>query len=166
MLTPVRADAYTRRQVLVDRRFQLKYVAGLAAGGACMCAAFGGAVWLAVHQARESLGPEAQPLLEGTETTVVILTLFMALLMAAALALVALLVTHRIAGPVRVLRGQFRHLAEGPEAAGRKLNVLLQEMGREANTIGSKANDVEIAHAVVIIKEELERLREQVQNVE
>jgi len=61
---------------------------------------------------------------------------------------------------------QFRHLAEGPEPAGRKLNFLLQEMNREANTIGSKANDVEIAHAVVIIKEELERLREQVQNVE
>ena len=61
---------------------------------------------------------------------------------------------------------QFRHLAEGQEPAGRKLNFLLQEMGREANTIGSKANDVEIAHAVVIIKEELERLREQVQNVE
>jgi uncharacterized protein (TIGR00255 family) len=61
---------------------------------------------------------------------------------------------------------QFRHLSEGTEMAGRKLNFLLQEMNREANTIGSKANDVEIAHAVVVIKEELERLREQVQNVE
>jgi uncharacterized protein (TIGR00255 family) len=61
---------------------------------------------------------------------------------------------------------QFRSLSEGPELAGRKLNFLLQEMNREANTIGSKANDVEIAHAVVVIKEELERLREQVQNVE
>jgi uncharacterized protein (TIGR00255 family) len=61
---------------------------------------------------------------------------------------------------------QFRSLMEGQELAGRKLNFLLQEMNREANTIGSKANDVEIAHAVVIIKEELERLREQVQNVE
>jgi uncharacterized protein (TIGR00255 family) len=61
---------------------------------------------------------------------------------------------------------QFRALIEGSEFAGRKLNFLLQEMNREANTIGSKANDVEIAHAVVVIKEELERLREQVQNVE
>jgi len=61
---------------------------------------------------------------------------------------------------------QFRSLMEGSELAGRKLNFLLQEMNREANTIGSKANDVEIAHAVVVIKEELERLREQVQNVE
>src|SRR6516162_9868106 len=61
---------------------------------------------------------------------------------------------------------QFRHLIEGPELAGRKLNFLLQEMNREANTIGSKANDVEIQHAVIVIKEELERLREQVQNVE
>ena len=61
---------------------------------------------------------------------------------------------------------QFRSLVEGSEMAGRKLNFLLQEMNREANTIGSKANDVEIAHAVIVIKEELERLREQVQNVE
>ena len=61
---------------------------------------------------------------------------------------------------------QFRHLIENNEFAGRKLNFLLQEMNREANTIGSKANDVEIAHAVVVIKDEIERLREQVQNVE
>ena len=61
---------------------------------------------------------------------------------------------------------QFKHLTDGQELAGRKLNFLLQEMNREANTIGSKANDVETAHAVIVIKEELERLREQVQNVE
>ncbi len=61
---------------------------------------------------------------------------------------------------------QFRHLSDGPELAGRKLNFLLQEMNREANTIGSKGNDVEIAHAVIVMKEEIERLREQVQNVE
>ncbi len=61
---------------------------------------------------------------------------------------------------------QFKHLIEGPELAGRKLNFLLQEMNREANTIGSKANDVEIARAVIVMKEEIERLREQVQNVE
>jgi uncharacterized protein (TIGR00255 family) len=61
---------------------------------------------------------------------------------------------------------QYRSLIEGPELAGRKLNFLLQEMNREANTIGSKANDVDMARAVIVIKEELERLREQVQNVE
>ena len=61
---------------------------------------------------------------------------------------------------------QFKHLIDGSEMAGRKLNFLLQEMNREANTIGSKANDVEIAHAVIVMKEEIERLREQVQNVE
>lgn len=61
---------------------------------------------------------------------------------------------------------QFQSLMDGAELAGRKLNFLLQEMNREANTIGSKANDVEIAHAVIVIKEETERLREQVQNVE
>jgi uncharacterized protein (TIGR00255 family) len=60
----------------------------------------------------------------------------------------------------------FRSLVDGAELAGRKLNFLLQEMNREANTIGSKANDSDIQHAVIIIKEEIERLREQVQNVE
>jgi len=52
------------------------------------------------------------------------------------------------------------------EAAGRKLNFLIQEMNREANTIGSKCNSSEIAHLVVEIKEELERIREQLQNIE
>jgi uncharacterized protein (TIGR00255 family) len=61
---------------------------------------------------------------------------------------------------------QFRALIEGQELAGRKLNFLLQEMNREANTIGAKSNDVEMTRAVIVIKEEIERLREQVQNVE
>jgi uncharacterized protein (TIGR00255 family) len=61
---------------------------------------------------------------------------------------------------------QFHALIEGSEQAGRKLNFLLQEMNREVNTIGSKANDVEVARAVIVMKEEIERLREQVQNVE
>jgi uncharacterized protein (TIGR00255 family) len=52
------------------------------------------------------------------------------------------------------------------EAAGRKLNFLVQEMNREANTIGSKSSSVEIAHRVVRLKEELERIREQLQNIE
>ncbi|TAL68419.1 MAG: YicC family protein [Bacteroidetes bacterium] len=52
------------------------------------------------------------------------------------------------------------------EPVGRKLNFLIQEMNREINTIGSKANDTEIAHLVVETKEELERIREQIQNIE
>jgi len=109
----VSPEAYTRRQVLVDRRFQLKYAVGLALGGASLCAAFGGAVWLALHQARETLGPESQATLQGTETTVLVLTAFMALVMSLVLSLVGLLVSHRWPGPMRVLRGQLRRLAEG-----------------------------------------------------
>lgn len=52
------------------------------------------------------------------------------------------------------------------ESGGRKLNFLLQEMNREANTIGAKAYDAEVAHLVVAIKDEVERIREQIQNVE
>ncbi len=61
---------------------------------------------------------------------------------------------------------QFQHLIDNAEMAGRKLNFLLQEMNREANTIGSKANDVTIGRAVIVMKEEIERIREQVQNAE
>ncbi|MDE3056100.1 MAG: YicC family protein [Verrucomicrobiota bacterium] len=50
--------------------------------------------------------------------------------------------------------------------AGKKMEFLIQEMGREVNTIGSKAGDVEIAHLVVEMKAELEKMREQVQNIE
>jgi uncharacterized protein (TIGR00255 family) len=54
----------------------------------------------------------------------------------------------------------------GGEPVGKRLGFLLQEMLREANTTGSKANDVSIVHDVVVVKEELERLREQVENLE
>jgi uncharacterized protein (TIGR00255 family) len=56
--------------------------------------------------------------------------------------------------------------AEANEPVGKRFSFLVQEMHREANTIGSKANDAAIAHLVVAIKDELERLREQVENVE
>jgi len=56
--------------------------------------------------------------------------------------------------------------AEAGSPVGRRLDFLLQELGREGNTVGSKANDAEMAHAVVELKTELERIREQVQNVE
>jgi uncharacterized protein (TIGR00255 family) len=55
---------------------------------------------------------------------------------------------------------------DGDEPAGRKLNFLVQEINREANTIGSKSSDAEIARRVVNIKEELEKIREQLQNIE
>ncbi len=61
---------------------------------------------------------------------------------------------------------QFSDTLKRDEAAGRRLNFLLQEMLREANTIGSKASDADIAHLVVDIKEEIEKLKEQVLNVE
>jgi uncharacterized protein (TIGR00255 family) len=61
---------------------------------------------------------------------------------------------------------QFRSLVAEPEPAGRKLNFLLQEMNREANTLGSKCNDAELSGLVVELKNELEKMREQVQNVE
>lgn len=67
------------------------------------------------------------------------------------------------------LRGHFDHwrgLAAGPEPCGRKLDFLVQEMNREINTIGSKAEGVRSPEIVIGAKAELERVREQVQNVE
>jgi len=60
----------------------------------------------------------------------------------------------------------FLEAMRNEESAGRKLSFLVQEMNREANTIGSKSNDAEIAHMVVRLKEELEKIREQLQNIE
>ncbi len=67
------------------------------------------------------------------------------------------------------LNSHFSALSEildSPEPAGRKLDFLLQEMNRETNTIGSKANNAAIARLVVDMKSELEKIREQIQNIE
>jgi uncharacterized protein (TIGR00255 family) len=61
---------------------------------------------------------------------------------------------------------QFRRLSQLPEPAGRKMEFLVQEMNREVNTAGSKGQHSEISARVVAMKAELERIREQVQNVE
>lgn len=67
------------------------------------------------------------------------------------------------------LRSHFEQLTKfmnSNEAVGRKIDFIIQEMNREANTIGSKVQDAEIAHMVVDIKAEIEKIREQVQNIE
>jgi uncharacterized protein (TIGR00255 family) len=61
---------------------------------------------------------------------------------------------------------QFASLLDSREACGRRLDFLLQEMAREANTTGAKSPDAQVAHAIVEMKAELERMREQAQNVE
>ena len=66
-------------------------------------------------------------------------------------------------------RGHLEHwraLSDGPEPCGRKLDFLLQEMNREVNTLGSKAEGPAVSESVVSLKAELEKVREQVQNVE
>ena len=60
----------------------------------------------------------------------------------------------------------FYELTSSDEACGRKLDFLVQEMNREANTIGSKCSDASVAHMVVELKNEIEKIREQVQNIE
>ncbi len=67
---------------------------------------------------------------------------------------------------LRAHLAQFVEVINEPESAGRKLEFVVQEMGRETNTIGSKSNDVEVSRAVVEIKGTLEKIRELIQNVE
>ena len=61
---------------------------------------------------------------------------------------------------------QFRELLNSNEAMGKKLDFMIQEMNRETNTIGSKANNLEITNEVINMKTQLENIREQVQNIE
>lgn len=61
---------------------------------------------------------------------------------------------------------QFDHLLQADDAVGRKCDFLVQEMFREINTIASKSNDLEMNHTVVEVKAELEKIREQLQNIE
>jgi uncharacterized protein (TIGR00255 family) len=67
---------------------------------------------------------------------------------------------------IRSHLNQFREMLDDSEPVGRKLEFLLQEINREANTIGSKASDAGIAQEAMEVKSELEKMREQVQNVE
>ncbi|MDT8442499.1 MAG: YicC/YloC family endoribonuclease [Desulfuromonadales bacterium] len=62
--------------------------------------------------------------------------------------------------------GQFRELLDDSEPVGRKMDFLVQELNREVNTMGSKSNDAELTRSVVALKAELEKIREQVQNIE
>ena len=61
---------------------------------------------------------------------------------------------------------QFRTMLESGEPVGRKLDFLVQEMNRETNTIGSKVQDIEVTRIVVDQKSEIEKIREQIQNIE
>jgi uncharacterized protein (TIGR00255 family) len=61
---------------------------------------------------------------------------------------------------------QFRKMLENEGAIGKKIDFLIQEMNRETNTIGSKANNLEITNYVIEIKTQLEDIREQIQNIE
>ena len=61
---------------------------------------------------------------------------------------------------------QLRGMMEQQEPVGRKLDFLVQEINREANTIGSKSQDVALARTVVDMKSEIEKIREQIQNIE
>ncbi len=67
---------------------------------------------------------------------------------------------------LELINQQFRHIMDSDEPGGRRLNFLLQELHREFNTMGSKIGQADTSHRVVDVKSELEKIREQIQNVE
>ena len=98
---------------MIDRGFQLKYTLLLVAVGAVVSALFGGMMYLAHLDATRSLGAAAQAELAHAETTQLALTVAMSALMAAALGLFGILITHRVAGPVYVMSHYISVLAKG-----------------------------------------------------
>ena len=63
-------------------------------------------------------------------------------------------------------KSEFRKAIKTDQPIGKKLDFMIQEMNRETNTMGSKANDVEISKIIVDMKSEIEKIREQIQNIE
>ena len=110
-------------------------------------------------EAKERLMARLKPLLEGVEVDPVRLAQEVAFI-------AEKLDCTEECVRMRAHLDQFRRLFKDPELAGRKLNFLLQEMNREVNTLGSKGNDPALAAVVIELKDEVEKLREQVQNVE
>ena len=70
--------------------------------------------------------------------------------------------TVRLASHIK----EFRNAIKTDQPIGKKLDFMIQEMNRETNTMGSKANDVEISKIIVDMKSEIEKIREQIQNIE
>jgi len=77
-----------------------------------------------------------------------------------------LFIIEQHGSPLRLLTPPGIRMLEKGGAVGRKLDFIVQEMNRETNTIGSKAQNIEIAQTVVDIKSEIEKIREQIQNIE
>lgn len=112
-----------------------------------------------VEEYRARISARMEELLDGTELAQA------RILQEAALFADKVSVTEEIVR-LRSHLGQLDSMLKSPAAAGRKLDFLVQELNRETNTIGSKANDFEIAKKVVDMKAEIEKIREQIQNLE
>ena len=112
-----------------------------------------------VEEYRQRIAARMTELLDGTELAQ------QRILQEAALYADKVNVTEEIVR-LRSHLAQLETMLKSPAAIGRKLDFLVQEMNRETNTIGSKANDFQIAKTVVDMKAEIEKIREQIQNIE
>ncbi|MDD7312331.1 MAG: YicC/YloC family endoribonuclease [Clostridiaceae bacterium] len=112
-----------------------------------------------VEEYRQRIAARMTELLDGTELAQ------QRILQEAALYADKVNVTEEIVR-LRSHLAQLETMLKSPAAIGRKLDFLVQEMNRETNTIGSKANDFQIAKTVVDMKAEIEKIREQIQNLE
>ena len=116
---------------------------------------------IVIREFRDRLHERVAELLKGTEATVSESDLIREVSLFADRADINEEITR-----LRSHLGQFRTFIEDPQSQGRKLDFLTQELFREVNTIGSKANSVAIAHRVVEMKSAVEKIREILQNIE
>jgi uncharacterized protein (TIGR00255 family) len=114
---------------------------------------------ISVEEYRQRIAVRMEELLDGSELAQ------QRILNEAALFADKVAVTEEIVR-LRSHLGQLESMLQSPVAVGRKVDFLVQELNRETNTIGSKANDYEIAKIVVEMKAEIEKIREQIQNLE
>lgn len=151
-----------RRVYLVDRAFQVKYTLLLMAAGLAAALVLGLWVWQAhLHVAEiASLDPRLRPLVEAGDRQLLVVFLGMAVLMAAALGLLGILVTHRVAGPVHVMGHYMSVLAQGRFPAMRTLRRRDELKGffRVFLEAVSRLKQREAAHAAML-QEAVEKMR-------
>lgn len=156
------AATHQRRVYLVDRDFQLKYTLLLVVTGLVVALAFGLWIWQAHLQVSElaAVDPAIRPLIEASDRNLLVVFIGIALLMAAALGLVGILVTHRVAGPIFVMGHYMSVLAQGRYPRMRTLRQRDELKGFFRNFLEAVATlkRREADHAAVL-EDAVERMR-------
>ena len=156
------AAVHQRRVYLVDRTFQIKYTLLLVAAGLAVATAFGLWIWQAHLQVSDlaAVDPAIRPLIEASDRNLLVIFAGIAALMAAALGLVGILITHRVAGPIFVMGHYMSVLAQGrfPRMRTLRQRDELKSFFQTFIEAVSALKQREARHATVL-EEAVERMR-------